>query len=228
MLRSPLIDQLVGLRRDGWTARSHLGNLALLASTALASGRVPAPPAMIAAQQEIGRMRLAWSQVQTAAALPGMPAELVALVGRLDAVLAGPVAQERDAALAELIAGRLPQVDHDAFRNRQVPPIAQIAELPTAAAEAMVAQARAELAAARLGLALGAALLVAALAIGLGGILATRRLVARPVTDMTEAMRRLAGGDLDVAVPRGGPRPERRRWPRRWRSSGRAGGGAPA
>ncbi|NKC31038.1 methyl-accepting chemotaxis protein [Falsiroseomonas selenitidurans] len=208
LLSNPLVDQLVALRRAGWTLRSGLGDVMLNSLVAVNAGRPWSPAEVAATLRQQGRATTAWATLEAGAARPGIPATLRAALGAAQPGVTGPAGQARDAVVASLAEGRPPAIDATAFRDQQVPFVPLLSAIPLAALDGMVEVALAEQAAARRGLALGAGLIGLALLLSLGGWVAAQRLVVRPIGQMTAAMRRLAARELDIAVPMLGRRNE--------------------
>ena len=197
--RDPAVDQLVTMRRAGWMVRSAVGDVALAMSSAISAGRGWTPDEARAALRAQGQVDAGWAQLQQAA--PRLPPALREAMTTATPMITGPLAAQRDALLPALLRGQRAEVEQAAFRDPQVAALASVNTLPNAAFEAMVAHARAADARAAWGLFGGLALLAVALLLAAGGLVATRRLVLRPLARATAAMDRLAARDLTVEIP---------------------------
>ncbi|MBK1658087.1 methyl-accepting chemotaxis protein [Paracraurococcus ruber] len=202
LLGQPMVDMMVGLRRQAWSLRLALGNKLLGMLSAMSAGRGWTPAESATLLAEAGQVAGAWSALARAASLPVLPPAVRDAIDKARPLIEGALAAERNAAVEPLAAGRMPEgIVVTAFQDRQVASLTAIEAMAFAAVDAMVAAARMEEASAWRRLILGLLLLAVALAVGLGGMLAARGLVIRPIAAMTEAMSRLAAGDRTVAVP---------------------------
>jgi methyl-accepting chemotaxis protein len=199
LAKDPAVDQLIAMRRAGWVVRSAVGDVALAMSSAISAGRGWTPEEARAALRAQGQVDAAWAQLQQAA--PLMPAPLREAMTTATPMVTGPLAAQRAPLMLTLLRGQRAEVEQAAFRDPQVAALASVNTLPSAAFEAMVAHARASDARAAWGLFGGFALLTLALLLAAGGLVATQRLVLRPLARATAAMDRLAARDLAVEIP---------------------------
>jgi methyl-accepting chemotaxis protein len=199
MGRDPAVDQLITMRRAGWMVRSAVGDVALAMSSAISAGRGWTPEEARSALRAQGQVDAGWAQLQQAA--PFLPAPLREAMVTATPMVTGPLAAQRDSLMPALLRGQRAEVEQAAFRDPQVAALASVNTLPNAAFEAMVAHARASNARAAWGLSGGIALLVLALLLAAGGLIATQHLVLRPLARATAAMGRLAARDLTVEIP---------------------------
>ncbi len=197
--RDAAVDQLIALRRAGWVVRSAVGDVALAMSAAISAGRGWTPEEARAALRAQGQMDAAWAQLQQAGAR--LPAPLREAMATATPMVTGPLAAQREPLMLALSRGQQAEVEQASFRNPQVAALAQVNTVPNAAFDAMVAHARASNAQAAWGLSGGLGLLTLALLLAAGGLIATQRLVLRPLARATAAMDRLAARDLAVEIP---------------------------
>jgi len=201
LLRNPAVDHLVGIRRDGWSLRNAIGDVMLAQVSALNAGRGWTPEEALAAVRAQGQVDAAWARLQRAAALPATPAPLRTALEGATPTAAGGLSEARLALMRPLMRGERVEMDIPAFRDPQVASLATVNAVPFGAFDALVARARADLAAAAWALAGAALLILLGVAAALGGLLATQRLVLRPLARATAAMDRLAARDLAVEIP---------------------------
>ncbi|MBB3899602.1 methyl-accepting chemotaxis protein [Roseococcus suduntuyensis] len=199
MLRDPRVDQLISMRRDGWQVRSSSGDVTLAMSSAMNAGRGWTPEEAQAALRAAGRSDAAWARLQAAVATA--PAALRDAINTATPMAAGALAETRARMMAPMLRGERPEGELAAFRNPQVAALAQLNGVPVAAFDAMVERAHANRAAASRALAISVVLILLAGLFAVGGLLATQRLVLRPMARATAAMDRLAGRDLTVEIP---------------------------
>ncbi|WPB86128.1 methyl-accepting chemotaxis protein [Sediminicoccus rosea] len=195
----PAVDRLIAMRRAGWVLRSAVGDVALAISSALSAGRGWTPEEAMAALRAQGLIDAAWAQLERAA--PAGPPELRAAMGTAAPMVTGALATARPPLMQTLLRGQRAEMEQAAFRDPQVAGLASVNTVPNAAFDALVAHARASKAQAAWGLFGGLALLALALLLAAGGLIATQRLVLRPLARATAAMDRLAARDLAVEIP---------------------------
>ncbi|WP_431303315.1 methyl-accepting chemotaxis protein [Sediminicoccus sp. BL-A-41-H5] len=197
--KDPVVDRLIGIRRAGWMVRSAVGDVALAMSSAISAGRGWTPEEARAALRAQGQVDAGWAQLQQADTF--LPPPLREAMAAATPMVTGPLAAQREPLMLVLLRGQRAEVEQAAFRDPQVAGLASVNTLPNAAFESMVTHARAADARAAWGLFGGLALLAFALLLAAGGLLATQRLVLRPLARATAAMDRLAARDLTVEIP---------------------------
>ncbi len=198
-LKDPAMDQLIAMRRAGWLVRSTSGDLALAISSTLSAGRGWTPEEAAAALRAQGQMEAGWAQLERAA--PTAPPAVRDAMAAAAPMVTGALAAARQPLMLTMLRGERPEVDLAAFRNPQVAALGAVNSIPVSALDAMVEQARANQTQAAWAVTFGAALIALGLLAAIGGLLATQRLVLRPLARATAAMDRLAARDLTVDIP---------------------------
>ncbi|MDQ1080009.1 methyl-accepting chemotaxis protein [Pseudoroseomonas cervicalis] len=197
--------ELVGIRQQAWAARSAFGRQCSLLRPNIASGQRLTP----ALQGELMGLRS-----RAAVGLDGLE-DLLGRPGadpalqRATAAAKAEVEQATrwmDGALARLDDGGRAVVPAQEWTQRCNAPFAQIVGIGNAALDAAVAHAEALEQAGWRRMAIAAALLCGALAVGAVAMLLLLRRLARPVLALREAVGRLARQDYATPVPR--PRAE--------------------
>jgi methyl-accepting chemotaxis protein len=204
---APAIAAPVNVALQAMDMREYAGRRNLMMN-AWVSGRPIAREQLIAAEQMTGRVDQAWETVQRmVAALTDAPA-LTAEVQRQIQVF-----QNRDAvrwnqvmewARARAIPGApatpWPE-DLTAFRTWSLPAQASILQLRDTALDHALARARGTTHAARLELGIGLALVLVTALISAAAVLLLMRRVVSPLQAATDAVDRIATGELAISVP---------------------------
>ena len=204
-LFNPEVDQLVALKRSAWAVRLYGGSLALRTSTAASSGHSWAPPEIVAAATDRGRMEQAWSEMTEVAARPEMPAPLTRAMARAGEVFPAAYAA-KSAEVMQAIAGHPDQplvafVALQHYYSDAYDRVNSVARLALAEATALAAS---QAARSRWMLLLSVLEMLAAVSLTIGGYLIAVRRISAPISAMTWAMRRLADHDLQTSVPGAG------------------------
>jgi methyl-accepting chemotaxis protein len=207
--RSPQseIEHLVGLRHLTSQMAEYAGR-ERAALTGLVSSRQKMSTAQVRAVSGFrGHVELAWDTVKALRQRTDLPADLAAAMATVESGYFGTYGQLREAVLAAGATGEY-ALTGDEFLKRATEGIDTILVLARAmghAAESAAERTRSE---STLLLALHSALLAAGIALALVTFWVVLIRVVRPLTGMTAAMRRLAGGDTSVAVVGVGRRDE--------------------
>ncbi len=197
---NPGIGQLLGMKQAVWSARLAAGGIGGMSEVLLAARRAPSPAEIATAAELRGQTAAMWAQAQAIAARPEMPQSLRdALAPLAERFPAGFMARQR--AVAEDLAAGRPAMPLAEFQRASAGDVTAVAEVSLLALRELVARADAEAASATASLALSALVLLAALALMLGGLLLVSRRVVRPIGAMTATMQRLAAGELAIAIP---------------------------
>ena len=195
------IDQMMEMKQLAWFVRNAGGEASLLISTGLAAGHLqPDAPQKYAGF--VGGTEMAWAALEDAAFGTQLPANLVdgmaaAKKGFFDAEYVAT----RDRLIKALLAGEPPGMTADKWSPYTVGRLASILAVAEGALDAAKMHAHAERGAAERDLAVQLVLLVAALALAAGAILAVTRRVINPLRAIRDAMLKLAGGDLTAEAP---------------------------
>lgn len=206
--QNPLADHLIGVRRDGWALRDAAGDLVLTQSQTLRAERGWTPEQTMAVLRTQGRIDGAWARLQRAGALPTTPALVRDALTAATPMVTGELATTRMSLSQRMMRGEVVPLSPTVYGDPQVAGLETLNAVAFAAFNALVTEAEASRNAAVWGLAAAAALMLVGLTIALGGLLATQRLVLRPLARATAAMDRLAARDLAVEIPDQGRRNE--------------------
>ncbi len=201
MLADPVIDQLLAVKRAAWTVRSYAGASVLRIGSTLSAGRGWTQAEALAYAGDRGHVGAAWPVVVDAAARPELPATIAAAAKEAAGSISGPAAEQNAAISKVLAAGEKSDVAAPDYLRAQIAALGRIGNVAIVALDEIVKRADGQIAAATRGLVLNAALLVAALVLTVAGFLIALRRISAPIRALTDAMGRLAGHDLEVAIP---------------------------
>jgi len=195
-------DHLLSIRFLAWTLRNTAGEASLLVSNGIAAGRITGDEARAYAGHVASTQAL-WRALQGLVG-ENPPPEVAAAMAKVGSELFDPAfVSLRDRLLQTLLVGARPEMDANTWAPLTVARLASLLAVGEAALDAARGHAAAEHARARQELLVQTVLLVAALLVGCGAALAVGSRVVRPLRRISDAMTRLAGGDLsaDAAVP---------------------------
>ena len=197
----PVVDRLLALKQESWAARDAFGQVALQAQNSVAAGQGWTQPVAMAMAAQNGRFALAWDMVTRAVGRPGTPAAIIAAYDTAKASQSGSFAEQRQAVIATLSAGKQADVAIGPFEQGQTAVVALYGAIPNAALIEMATRAEAQSSAAMRSLGFQAAILACAILLAGTGLLFTFRRIVKPIVRMTDFMRRLAERDYAAAVP---------------------------
>jgi methyl-accepting chemotaxis protein len=200
-LVDPILDQLLAVKRAAWWMRAYGGTVTLRTETGVAAGRPWTQAEITANAEDAGHIALAWGILSEAAARSDAPRALVDAVAAVKRDFIDFTAGEQKTYIDTLSTGGTLTVPIRDFQQRDTAALQPLVDTATTALDLMVDHANAEKARARLGLILNTALLLAALAFTVSGVLVARRRISGPIQCLTDAMRRLAGRDLQAGIP---------------------------
>ncbi|MDR3535555.1 MAG: HAMP domain-containing methyl-accepting chemotaxis protein [Acetobacteraceae bacterium] len=193
------IAELMGVKQAGWAARDAAGVERNFYSDAInAGGLTPALLAQIAAQR--GRIALGWETLLELTARPGAPARVTAAIQAAKANYFGSFEALRAAMHDALATGRPHPVALSEWLAVSTRGLDSLIQVPNAAVAEAQAYAEARAAEASTALYRQLGLFAFALLLGAGGFALVQRRVTRPIRRITAVMRRLAGGDMEVAI----------------------------
>jgi methyl-accepting chemotaxis protein len=175
----------------------------LILSNGIAAGQV-AEDAPLKYAASVGGAQAAWKGIEYLAFGSGVPDSVTAAIDNAKkGFFAADYTEQRDGLLKTLLAGEKPDVSPSDWSKISVQRLATLLAVAEAALSAAKDYAAAEHSSAQLGLILHLALLVAALTLATGSILAISRHVIRPLQTIRSAMLKVAGGDLtaDASFP---------------------------
>ncbi|GAA4256536.1 methyl-accepting chemotaxis protein [Azospirillum formosense] len=175
---------------------------------ALVAGRRPVAAGQAAAlAKSRGRLEQAWDGIRALRTRPDIAPDLARAIDEVEVAYFQAFSDTRQAVLKGGADGRYP-LTSDEWMSRATVAIDSILTLAGtvgAAIDAAVSESAEE---ARSYLVISLAVFTLSLLLGVGGSLLVIRRIVRPLTAMTGAMRQLADGDLEVAIPGAGRRDE--------------------
>ncbi|SCX12276.1 MULTISPECIES: methyl-accepting chemotaxis protein [Agrobacterium] len=199
--RDPSMIMFTQLRSLAWTARTQLGT----ANTTLVGGVIAKQPlssdklAEIAVQD--AKVALAWDVITQIISSDSAPAQLKELHRTAQTTyFGGAYANQRIAAIKQSQAGQPFDMSVEDWRKPAAPAQASVADIASASLAQMTTLTTTNLASSTTSiifLAVGT-LLALGLTIGVISIIIFR--IANPIGALTQAMRKLAGGDLSVII----------------------------
>ncbi|MGX7707325.1 methyl-accepting chemotaxis protein [Methylobacterium sp. Gmos1] len=208
-IEDPSLSDLLRLRELSWSARVLAGNATLMINDVLAQSRAITPQEQfdyaVTSREALFAFRAAR---EIAGGLAGAADVKAAAAGGWVGYFDGPFDARTRALMPALLDPALPRPTVAESRAQSTPALDTIAAVSVAAVTHLEAVAGAAAAQARTELAVRACLLALVLVLGLGGTAWVSVGVIRPLATMTAGMRRLAGGDVAVAIPHGGRRDE--------------------
>ena len=186
--QDPVIDQLLAIKQIAWLLRNTAGEASLLVSNAITAGQV-LPETHLKYVKFVGGTEIAWNALELTASGMQLPPALSAVMAATKTAYFEPdYLALRDRLLTTLMAGGKPELTAN-----QWTPIT-VGRLGSAAREHTVAL-HSE---AQRSLILQLVLLVAALALTFGAMMAVTGRVIKPLHNMRDAMLKVASGDLTV------------------------------
>ena len=197
-LTDPVVDHLLGVKQAAWAARNFGGLVATRIEAAAAAGKPWSPADMIAAAEDTGRAKQAWSRVMEAASRADAPAGLADAVARSKQSGAIAMVERQQGYIKALSSNQMININLDDLSNLNTEILNYSVEAGQAALVEMVARAEQQMSGARLSVAITCAMMLIALAIAAFGFILVHRRVSTPIRSLKEAMRRLA--DRDYAI----------------------------
>ncbi|AWK89301.1 methyl-accepting chemotaxis protein (plasmid) [Azospirillum thermophilum] len=196
----PLFSELIALKDAAVAAREAATPLRVQFDSVIVRKEVsPEDRARMALAS--GQFETAWRMVRDAALRPTTPDSIRTAIAAAERNYVGDYLKVRESVLAAVGARQeLPMRldDVNELADRSMSNLDAVANSALDAIAAHAAQRQGEEITA---LSINAALLVLALALGIAGMLIVRRRVAAPIQEISEAMLKVAGGDLSCEVP---------------------------
>ncbi|PKU22484.1 EAL domain-containing protein [Telmatospirillum siberiense] len=200
-LTDPLIDHYLEVKHAAWTARLNLGLAALKGQELVSAGQAMTDAEAVVWHQNMGRADGAWRQVTEAAARDDAPRALVEAVEKAGTSFTEHYADDMKALIDALAARRPARVDAEGLRKIYNENNAAVAAVSIVALDQMVSRAGEHATRANRILVADGAVLLAALALSVGGFLVVTRRVSRPIQTLTGLITRLARQDFTVEIP---------------------------
>jgi methyl-accepting chemotaxis protein len=192
------IDQLLLIKQTAWLLRNTAGEASLIISQGLAAGKI-APDARQNYVKFIGGTDAAWSALQLATSGMQLPPALSAAMTATKTAYFEPSYLElRQRLLTALTDGGKAELTANQWSPVTVGRLSAAVGVAEAALEAAKARAAELRSSASGSLILQLVLLIAAVVLAAGALLAVTRRVIRPLHNMRDAMLKVAAGDLSV------------------------------
>ena len=196
-----LLGRMVSISRLAWSARAAAGDTWIILHRALQQNRPLTAGENSALAEMSGRVQGSWDMVEGLGQLSDTPRPLKAAITRAE-TLFFHTAQARVAALeADLNAGRPTGPAGRAWLSDGGASLVSLIQVGIVAFDQANANARAEAVAAERRFYLALALMLVVIGCGWAASLLLIRRYVRPMGEVTEAMRRLAAGDMDTEIP---------------------------
>jgi methyl-accepting chemotaxis protein len=195
-LADPFITEMMKIKQLGWSVRDAAGTDRMLIGAAIAEdkGLAAAQQTRLAIME--GRVQAAWKVIEDDARAPGTPDALKAGIDAARQTYFTALAERRKAILADLQAGKPAPLSGDAWVKLSNPGLESLINVANLAFDLAAAHAGAEVSAAIANVYEKIGLVLLFLGFGVFATLFVRRRIARPMAEMTAAMREVAGGNL--------------------------------
>jgi len=199
-LVDPVVDQLLMVKQAASTARNFGGLMALRIESAAAAGRSWNLADIVGSADDRGRVTLAWSQVEEAAARSDAPAALVDAVTRSKTPAVLALVTHQQELVKALSNGQKADISGEELQELDTAVLAVSADVAKAALAEMAARSGRQMSGAARSLALDGAMMLVAMAVTIAGFLIVHRRVSSPIRRLTEVMRRLAEHNLTTEL----------------------------
>jgi methyl-accepting chemotaxis protein len=207
-LSDAYVDQMMTLKQLAWVVRNAGGDASLLVSNGINAGKV-APDAIQKYAGFVGATDRVWLALEDNAAGLALPAKLAQTIAAAKkAYFADEYTATRDRLLKAVIAGEKPELTANQWAPMTVSRLATVLAVAEGALEAAKEYAQEQRASAQRALAFQLGLLVVALGLATGGMLAISLRVIAPLRAIQDAMLKVAAGDLSAEVSYPGRRDE--------------------
>jgi methyl-accepting chemotaxis protein len=192
------IDQLLLIKQTAWLLRNTAGEASLIVSTGLAAGKV-APEVRQNYLKFLGGTDTAWSALQlTTSGMQLPPALSRAMAANKTAYFEPSYLELRERLLAALTDGGKPELTANQWSPITVGRLAGAVGVAEAALDAAKERAGDLRSSALRSLIIQLVLLVAAAVLAAGAMTAVTRRVIKPLHNMSDAMLKVAAGDLSI------------------------------
>jgi methyl-accepting chemotaxis protein len=192
------IDQLLAIKQTAWLLRNTGGETSLLVSTGLAAGKLT-PETRQAYTKLLGGIDIAWKALELTTAGMQLPQALsTAMAANKTAYFDPEYVSLRDRLLNAVASGEKPEMTANQWSPITVGRLAAavgVADAALDAAKEYIATRHSE---ALRSLMVQLVLLASALALTIGAMMAVTRRVIKPLHNMSDAMLKVAAGDLAV------------------------------
>ena len=199
-LAGPISAELIAIKDAAYLTRDAVGLERVVVGDAIDAGSVKeAQQARMLVWR--GQAKAGWSQLATLVSRDGVDPQVAAAFAKAKKIYIDTLIPARDKIDAALAAGTASPVSKAEWGKISVAALDDMVSVSTTALSSLADYAADRNADAQMKLAMNAGLLLLALAIGVAGLLIVRGRVTRPMAGITEAMLRVAEGDLDGEIP---------------------------
>ncbi len=200
-LIDPTVDRLIEIKQAAWQARAVNGQMILMQFSSILAARTWNVTEAMEFASLRGRSQQAFGTVVKLATPNVASADLLQAVRDAAPSISGAQGEERSALAAQLVRGEKANIVPLEYRDRQLATTENLVKAALAALSDAIARAHDGVAEARLELLLYSFLVLASLALTLGGIFLVRRRVTQPLTAITQVMTHFASHDFASEVP---------------------------
>jgi methyl-accepting chemotaxis protein len=194
----PVIDQLLMIKQTAWLFRNTAGEASVLVSNGLATGHVT-PEIHLSYTKFVGGIDAAWNALQTVSAGTDLPSSLTTAMAEAKTAYFDPQYMAlRDRLIAASLKGEKAELTAEQWTPITVGRMGTAVAVAERALEAAKDYTSVQHSAAERALALQLALLVSALVLTCGAMMAVTRRVIKPLHTIRDAMLKVASGDLGV------------------------------
>jgi methyl-accepting chemotaxis protein len=198
--RDPVVDQLLAIKQTAWLLRYTKGDIAIMLSNALTSGKLT-PEQQKTYVKLTGGTETAWSALQlSASGMQLSPALDAAFADVKTTYFDSQFLALCDRLVAALASGEKPEMSAAAFTPMIVGRMSSAVKLAEKALDEAKAHSVSQIAAAQQSLILHLVMLAAALGVALASMMALSRRVITPLHGIRDAMLKVAAGDLAVDI----------------------------
>jgi methyl-accepting chemotaxis protein len=202
------IDEMIEMKQLAWMVRTTGGDASLLISNSLMTGKM-SPEDYLKFIGNLGGMDATWAAVKELASDPSLPHSIADAVSASQGDFFSPdFAALRVRLVTALTSGEKPELTPNQWSPVTNGRAASLVGVATAALDAAKQHAEAERGRAEGELATQLILLALAAGLAVVSMLAVTRRVIRPLSAISTAMRKLAGGDLTAEAPASSRRDE--------------------
>jgi len=199
-LKDPFVDEMLTLKQLSWSARQAAGDGNVILSNGLAYGQLP-PDALVAFTRSRATVETAWSNLEAVGFGTTLPRNYVDAVENAKRIYFAPDFQSsRIELLKQMLEGNKPNITPAAWSARSLPATEALLKVVVATLDAANDRANAMRGGAMRDLMIELALLIGAIALGVGSFYAVGSRVIRPLHAIRDRMVKVANGDLNVDV----------------------------
>ncbi|WP_213773453.1 methyl-accepting chemotaxis protein [Bradyrhizobium sp. dw_78] len=196
----PVVDQLLAIKQTAWLLRYTKGDIAIMLSNALNSGKL-SPEQQKDYVKLIGGTETAWSALELSASGMQLPPSLTTAFAEVKAAYFDPqFLALSDRLVNALATGEKPEMPATSFTPLIVGRMSSAVKLAEKALDEAKAYTDSQIAAAQQSLILQLVLLAGALGVAFVSMMAVSRRVIRPLHGIRDTMLKVAAGDLAVDI----------------------------